>query len=401
MTSQVSTGIDLTVFKLDEQSTVVNPPGNLIPNYPQATAGFDPIATSGTQTYTIYVDNLGTQDASDVRVVDTLPAGTKFLSASGDDGIHVQPRRCGHRRQRHLCRRQSARHAGGVLRGGGALGNQFATITIKLFATPNVQPDDAQRGARRPAERRSPRSTRTTTSPRADTTVKTTGGGGQRRVQPADHHEERRRRRSSTSSPITYVITIGNTGTDPAVNVTFQDVLPAGTTFISALDDAAGPNKFTCSAAGSVVTCSGATLSGTVTTIGGAPGTRTVTIMAFSPTQPGTITNTATVDPDKVIPEGERGRQHRDGRHQGGRRGRVHRPPGEQVRRRSVARRSATRWRSATTSPTIITAKNAGTDPAFQVVLRDQLPEGVTFQSAQDTTGGDGAFSCTYASAAR
>ena len=50
-------------------------------------AGFDPIATSGTQTYTITVDNLGPQDATNIRVRDTLPAGTMFRTAPGDHGF--------------------------------------------------------------------------------------------------------------------------------------------------------------------------------------------------------------------------------------------------------------------------------------------------------------------------
>ncbi len=394
VTSQVSTGIDLTVFKLDEQSTVVNPPGNLIPNYPQATAGFDPIATSGTQTYTIYVDNLGTQDASDVRVVDTLPAGTKFLSASGDAGFT-----CSHDGAATggnvTCVGGSLRGTQAEFYGGGALGNQFATITITLFATPNVQPA-MHNEVRVDPLNAIPEVNENNNIATADTTVKTTGGGGQNAFNQLTITKTATPQ-VSTSSPITYVITIGNTGTDPAVNVTFQDVLPAGTTFISALDDAAGPNKFTCSAAGSVVTCSGATLSGTVTTIGGAPATRTVTIIAFSPTQPGTITNTATVDPDKVIPEGDEG----DNTATAATKVVV----GAGYIDLQVSKCDGAPCPSIGNPVAIghnvtyvITAKNAGTDPAFQVVLRDQLPEGVTFQSAQDTTGGDGAFSCTYAS---
>ena len=48
------------------------------------TDGFDPIATSGTETYVITVDNVGTQDVTGIRVRDTLPAGTKFLSVVAD-----------------------------------------------------------------------------------------------------------------------------------------------------------------------------------------------------------------------------------------------------------------------------------------------------------------------------
>lgn len=50
--------------------------------------GFDPIATRGTETYTIVVDNVGTQDATGIRVRDTLPADTIFLSVIAADPTH-------------------------------------------------------------------------------------------------------------------------------------------------------------------------------------------------------------------------------------------------------------------------------------------------------------------------
>src|SRR4029077_11313275 len=69
----VSTGVDLTIAKYDSP-----------PNSPD---GFDPIATSGTQTYVIKVQDVGPQSASNIMVRDTLPAGAVFRSASGDHGF--------------------------------------------------------------------------------------------------------------------------------------------------------------------------------------------------------------------------------------------------------------------------------------------------------------------------
>ncbi|WP_255890092.1 tandem-95 repeat protein, partial [Nocardioides astragali] len=43
----------------------------------------DPVNTNGTLTYTLGVSNAGPNDASAVKVVDTLPAGTSFVSATG------------------------------------------------------------------------------------------------------------------------------------------------------------------------------------------------------------------------------------------------------------------------------------------------------------------------------
>ena len=77
-TTQVATGIDLTIRKDDSGNNFIT--GAALP-------GFDPVATSGTQTYTILVDNLGPQDASNIRVRDTLPANTILRSAVGDHGF--------------------------------------------------------------------------------------------------------------------------------------------------------------------------------------------------------------------------------------------------------------------------------------------------------------------------
>ena len=79
----VTTGIDLVVWK--ERQDAATTPGRRRPDADPgrrrpSTEGFDPIATNGTQTYTIIVDNIGTQDATGIKVRDILPAGTKFLS---------------------------------------------------------------------------------------------------------------------------------------------------------------------------------------------------------------------------------------------------------------------------------------------------------------------------------
>ena len=47
----------------------------------------DPVVVNGTLTYTIGVNNAGPDDASAVKVVDTLPAGTTFVSATGTNWV--------------------------------------------------------------------------------------------------------------------------------------------------------------------------------------------------------------------------------------------------------------------------------------------------------------------------
>src|SRR5262249_3778884 len=111
-TTQVITGVDLTIHKTD---------------------AIDPIATSGTETYTITVNNLGTQDAANVRVRDTLPSGTIFRDVVSDHGFT-----CSFANGIVEC-------VGGSIKGtasnnypplGGSPGNppDTATITLRIFA---------------------------------------------------------------------------------------------------------------------------------------------------------------------------------------------------------------------------------------------------------------------------
>ena len=112
-----------TIFEADEtnngavQATTVNTGVDLMlvkdDTAPRSPEGFDPIATSGTQTYIITIDNIGPQSVSNVRVRDVLPAGTTFRSAQGTSGFT-----CSHASGIVDC--VGALHAGhvrGVLRG--------------------------------------------------------------------------------------------------------------------------------------------------------------------------------------------------------------------------------------------------------------------------------------------
>lgn len=560
-TVMVSTGIDLTVFKQDDAvpAVQINPPGTLIPDYPAPTEGFDPIATNGTQTYTIRVDNLGTQDATDVRVDDTLPAGTTFLSVTGDSGFT-----CGH----------DGSALGGTVSCVGAdllgtasefydppgapvpAGNQFATIIIKVFATEFVQPimhnevrvdpldaiDEANEGnnfafqdtvvatggadvgafnqltiAKVQSDPAAGSSVATNgilrylvtvendgTDPVSSVVVKDTlpagsrfisafdtdpgpgvtdafscthdgaatggvitctggdfsgtvntvpdtGGAGDipltrgilitvfapdtpgtytnlAEVDPDDvvaegneldnaaqaqtlvetagdgglnsfHQltiDKTASAQVSTSSPITYTLEVENEGTNSAFGVVVRDVLPAGTQFISATDNSPGANQFSCSEAGGTVTCTGATLSGTVFTASGAPVSRTITIRAFAPTQPGTVTNTAFVDPNNTIPEGDETDNHDTATTQvivgAGYIDLAVRKCDEPIAAGCAGNVNV--FDSGSLITYEVEVRNDGTDPAFQVVVRDPLPAGLTFVSAQDVLGDDGSFLC-------
>src|SRR6185295_6484007 len=106
-------GIDLTVDKIQN---------------------FNPIATSGTETYTIRVDNVGPQDATGIRVTDILPSGTIFRTASGDHGFTCS----------YSAGANSVTCNGASILGtesefyGHPAAEDHATITIVVFAMPIV-----------------------------------------------------------------------------------------------------------------------------------------------------------------------------------------------------------------------------------------------------------------------
>ena len=283
-TTQVVTGIDLTVTKVD------SPPG------------FHPIATGGTQTYTITVDNLGTQDATNIRLVDTLPANTIFRDAIADP-LHGF----------------TCSYSGGIGEAGtggvvtcvggsvkgtasefypplGAPGPDFAAIAIRVFAPPVV-------GTMHNEVRVDPlneiaEANESNNFAFVDTPV--VSGGG---TQGAFNELQIDKTGTATTTPggtISYEVRVWNDGTDPAVNVSVRDILPAGTTFVSAEDNAPGPGAFTCNHAAGVINCGGATINGG-TNLATA---RRINIVVTAPQQNGVLTNQAFVDPDNAIVEG-------------------------------------------------------------------------------------------------
>jgi len=415
-TTDVRTGIDLVVWKADKKN--VDPPGGAGP----LTEGFDPIATSGTGTYTIIVDNIGTQDATGIRVVDTLPAGTKFLSVTADQGFT-----CGHNGAAtggvvtciagHLVGTESEFYdpAGPAVPTTGH--DEFATIKIKFFATPFVQ---LQPGALMHNEVRvDPNNTIAEANElnnlATDDTVVTTGNDDKgafnqltidkTQVSPASNGAV------ATNGIVIYNLHVENLGTDPVSNVEVRDFLPAGSRFISATDaTVAGPSsaKFFCahdgSATGGTIACIGGDFSGSLNKIGSGatevPIARDIRVKIFAPNTPQTAVNTGTVDPANLVPEGNEFDNDDDqnttvspcvGQTDCTNGNAVYELTIDKTQNRSPIARNGLETYTLTVS-------NLGSDSISGVTVKDFLPAGTRFFDARDTSAptDPSRFSCSY-----
>jgi uncharacterized repeat protein (TIGR01451 family) len=286
-TTQVATGIDLTILKQDAGNNFIT--GTALP-------GFDPIARSGTQTYTILVDNIGPQDASNIMVSDTLPANTTLRSASGDHGFT-----CSQTGQIVNC-------VGGSIKGTESefyAGNleDHATISIKLFAQSAV-------GTMHNEVTVDPLNQIAEINENNNFDVEDTKvqNGAPGAFNDLTIVKTPKNTTVKPNDEITYNLKITNIGSDPAVDVAVRDILPATVTFISAKDVSGGPAtaKFSCSAAAGIVDCTGATIAGTdATLLPGVPSERNIEIKVKAPNHQGPVFNQAFVDPDNAIPEGD------------------------------------------------------------------------------------------------
>ncbi|MCA1683902.1 MAG: DUF11 domain-containing protein, partial [Actinobacteria bacterium] len=419
-TTQVATGVDLTIFKFDEPGPTADPASPLIPAYPSPAAGVDPVATNGTVVYTIYVDNIGTQDTTGIRVRDILPAGTRFLSASGDHGF--------------TCAHDGAPTGGNVECQGGHLlgtasefydhpapepdgidpkGNDFATIIIRAFATPAVQP--VMHNEVRVDPLNEIAEVDELNNIASQDTVVETGGASKN----AFNQLKVTKTQASppggaavaTNGTLVYNLHVENDGTDPVSAIVLKDFLPAGTRFIEAKDTDAGPglaDAFFCvhdgSPTGGVITCTSGALSGTVNVIpengggGNVPTSRDVTVKVFAPDTPGTYTNVAKVDPDNSVPEGNEF----DNESQVATQVKTAGDGGQNSFNQLTITKGDSPDPVATSSTLTytLTVTNSGTNPAFGVKVRDALPAGTTFISAADGAPGPNAFLCNFSAGA-
>jgi uncharacterized repeat protein (TIGR01451 family) len=363
----VSTGVDLTLVKDDKG--------------PASPQGFDPIATAGTQTYVITVDNIGPQSVSNVRVRDTLPAGTTFRNAQGDSGFT-----CSHANGIVDC-------IGGYLPGTfeefyADAGEHKARITIKIFAQNII--GTMHNEVRVDPDNQIPEINELNNIDFEDTEVGTGGSGmgafnefsivkTQTKPLPLGVAVAR-------NAKVTYEIKVKNDGTDPATNVVVRDFIPAGADYI----EATGTNQFLCSEVGNYIECVG----GELGKIGSGTEEATITLSMFAPDTPGNYVNQAIVDPLNAIAEGnEFNNQDNEALliNDGG--------IGAFVDLKITKNPKNTTVKPKDPIDYVLTVENDGEAPALNVTVRDVLPAGVTFLSAEDTTVpvSPGSFTCSHA----
>lgn len=262
-------------------------------NFPTSSGA---VAPNGTVVYRLTIPNTGSDPAVNVPVRDYLPTGTTYrwaglntvLSTGGVTGF--------------VCSQNNGvvDCVNGYLPAGGQ-----AVIDLVLFA-PNQPSSPGSQATITNQALVNPNQTVQEADPTNDTSTTNTtvsvGGAGSywdltTSLSGSDTTGQ-------PDQPIHYTLGVQNHGTDDLFNATVSDNLPAGTTFVSAVDASPGGSAFTCTASGQVVTCTGGTIQGTVSN-GGSPGSRTINIVANAPHANGAIVDQATADPNNAVPEAD------------------------------------------------------------------------------------------------
>ncbi len=217
----------------------------------------DPVIVNSNFVYTVGVTNSGPGAAEGVTVVDTLPAGVTFVSASVGQG-------------------SSNYSSGTVTWTVGSLGSgagSTATIVVKPAAAGTVVNTATVSGSTTdPNSANNSASTSTTVNAAADLSITISDSPDPVTV----------------NSNLTYGISVTNSGPSAATGVRITDPLPAGATFVSA-----SASQGSCSNSSGTVTCNIGSL---------ASGASIAATIAIKPTVAGTIVNTATVSGSTTDP---------------------------------------------------------------------------------------------------
>jgi uncharacterized repeat protein (TIGR01451 family) len=340
------------------------------------------VVPSGIVEYDLTVTNHGSDVAFDVTVQDIMPVGTTFRFAK-DTLPGTGDFQCAETGGIITC-------TGGTLDGSigqtAQAGDTTRTIHVSLFAP--SQPGNYTNKAVVDPDNTHPEADETNNSDEVVTTVALSGGGkyidfsiDSKQTQPGADGTD-----VVPSGALQYTVDVTNTGSAVAFGVQVSDVLPTGSVFRSAQDSSPGPGAFQCSQAGGVVTCTGGTLDGQNGPDETSSGfTRSIVIDVFAPTEPDTYFNTATVDPNHNIPEADE-TNNTD-------------TTSTKVRIAGGGNFRDLVVQSITTSDTEpepgqeytydVTVANTGTNPAYNVTLRNVLDEGATFVRYSTATAVD------------
>jgi uncharacterized repeat protein (TIGR01451 family) len=348
------------------------------------------VAPNGTLEYTLVVTNRGTDPVDGIVVHDTYPVGARFRAADSTPPANQGGFTCGDNAGVVQC-------VGGSLAGNddAAGGKDEATIKILLFApdaTSEASNSYTNHAIVDPAN----------TIPEGDETNNTqdvssevsVGGDlayNQLTITTAQFAPKQGDAQAEVapSGTLIYRVNVANTGSDTANGVVVRDYLPADTRFRSAklvLADSTKATGFACFHGSGVVECRNGTLL--------AGGTAVLEIVLFAPPQPVTVENQAVVDPGNDIPEGNEGDNTAIAAPT-----KVTLAGIADYHELSIQEITQTASAAVATDSVVqytIKVANAGTDDAFNVTVRDNLPEGTQFVSAEDTTGDTtGLFTCS------
>ncbi len=398
-TTQILTGIDLTIMK---------------------SAKFDPVAPAGTQVYTVIVSNIGTADATGVKMIDILPAGTRFRSAQEVPNPPMFPEAAAHG---FSCSHDGSATGGTVTCVGGRLQGRYgfnggppwappaltdtATIEITVFAPTMVGPTlnqalvDPDNQIEEIDENNNLTLLETEVEIPTDPNPTTDGTFIELTVE-SQQTKPAAGTAVAPNGTLEYTLTVRNRGSDPATNISVLDVIPQGSRFRAANSSplTGGNGGFQCAFNAGVVLCGNGALAGW-DGVGAVP-SATIKILLFAPDTPtdetSNYTNHAVIDPNNTIDEADETNNVSDTLT-------VVNVGGENTYNQLVVTTEqavpAMAGHVAPSGTLIyrVHVTNVGSDQASNILVRDFLPSGTTFRSARlvpaMSTGASG-FACTH-----
>ena len=316
------------------------------------TDSVDPVTVGGAFTYNLTATNNGPVDASNVMVVDTLPADVEWQSATPSQGSCV--------------------HSGEPL--GGTVTCTLGTIANGANATIDIGVDSQgaigviTNSATVSADEPDPDSSDNTAT--EDTTI--IDPSANLSVTQVEDFDP-----TGINFPLVYTVTVANQGPADATLVTLVDTLDGAVAFQSA-----SPSQGLCAEAGGIVTCDLGDLTN------GSSATIDITVTA--PGTPQTVTNTAVVsaaEPDSDLSDNT-SLEDTD----------VIDPPPADLELVMADTPDPVLGGSPLTYT--LTINNLGPGPATAVQLTDTLPAGTSFVSATPSTGScsetSGTVDCSF-----